>query len=356
MDEKRASEAAQENLDKLSKTIVLVGFGGYDKLQTWQKSVPVPEEGEILVEVKACGLNFAEISARQGLYFPRPTLPAVLGYECSGVVVKLGLGVTGPKVGARVICMSKSGLWSEYVTLPVDQCFEFPDEMSFEEAAAIPVNYLTAYFMLFDLANLRPNRSVLIHMAAGGVGFAAAQICQTVPNVTTFGTSSEHKHDAIKANGITHPIDYRTKDYKQEVLRIAPKGVDIVLDPLGGKDTKKGYELLKPMGKIIVFGGANFVIGEHRKIWNLAKNWFQMPSFHGMTLIKANKSVCGFHLGMLQEEKDLIKEGITALLEMFRAGKIKPKIDSVFPFEKFKLRRGFYWQWNDIGTFSLLPT
>ncbi|XP_077978057.1 synaptic vesicle membrane protein VAT-1 homolog isoform X2 [Glandiceps talaboti] len=342
------AEGSKTPQTHLSKTIVLVGYGGYDKLQTWQREIEDPKEGEILIEVKACGLNFAEIGARQGLYTPLPTLPLVMGLECSGIVLKLGKGVEEPKVGSRVVCMNNWGLWSEYVTLPAENCFAIPDEMTFEEAAAIPVNYLTAYLMLFDFGNLRPGKSVLIHMAAGGVGFAAAQLCKTVPKVTTYGTASQHKHDAIRENGITHPIDYRTQDYKEEILKIDPKGVDIVLDPLNGKDTTIGYQLLKPMGKIIVFG-------EHRSYWNLLKNWFRIPSFQGMNMMKDNRAVCGFHLGMLKNEKELISEAVHVLVQMFLDGKVKPHIDSVFPFEKVGEAMKRMHDRKNVGKIILVP-
>ncbi|XP_070565058.1 synaptic vesicle membrane protein VAT-1 homolog [Ptychodera flava] len=341
--------------DKLSKTIVLVEFGGYDKLRTWQRQIQEPKEGEVIVEVKACGLNFAEVSARQGLYQKLPQLPMVLGLECSGTIAKLGPGVTEPKVGTRVVCLKDWGLWTEYATIPARNCFPIPDEMTFEEAAAIPVNYITAYLMLFDFGNLRPGKSVLIHMAAGGVGFAAAQLCKTVPKVTTFGTASRHKHEAIMENGITHPIDYRTKDYKEEILKISPKGIDIVLDPLNGYDTTKGYQLLKPMGRIIVFGGANFVIGEHRSLWNLFKNWWNVPTYNGMKMMVDNKAVCGFHLGMLTDNYELIMEAMNALIEMYNEGKIKPKIDSIFPFEKIGDAMKRIHDRQNVGKIILVP-
>ncbi|XP_077978844.1 synaptic vesicle membrane protein VAT-1 homolog [Glandiceps talaboti] len=339
----------------MSKTIVLTGFSGFDKLQTLQYEIPQPKKGEVLVEVKACGLNFAEISARQGLYVPMPKLPLVMGLECAGVISKLGEGVTELTVGTRVACLHEWGLWSEYVTLPAENCFAIPDEMTFEEAAAIPVNYLTAYLMLFDFGNLRPGKSVLIHMAAGGVGFAAAQLCKTVPKVTTYGTASQHKHDAIRENGITHPIDYRTQDYKQEILKIDPKGVDIVLDPLSGKDTTKGYQLLKPMGKIITYGGANFINGERLHYWAMFKNWWNIPSFTGMKLMGHNKSISGFHVAKMTNEFELLANAFDTLMQMFKDGQIKPKIDSVFTFEKVADAMKKMYDRKNVGKIILVP-
>src|SRR5262252_7975292 len=138
-----------------------------------------------------------------------------------------------------------------------------PDDMTFEEAAAIPVNYVTAYHMLFRVGALRPRERVLVHMAAGGVGIAALQLCKTVEGVETFGTASASKHDVLREEGCTHPIDYRSVDYEAAVRDLTEgKGVDIVLDALGGRDWKKGFELLRPAGRLIAFGFANMSAGD----------------------------------------------------------------------------------------------
>ncbi|CAJ0935868.1 unnamed protein product [Ranitomeya imitator] len=160
-------------------------------------------------------------------------------------------------VGDKVMVLNRYGLWQELVTVPANHTFIMPEGMSFEEGAAFLINYITAYMIIFHFGNLRPKQSILIHMAAGGVGTAAIQLCKTVKDVTIFGTASASKHEALKENGVTHPIDYRTSDYVDEIRKISPKGVDIVLDPLGGSDTCKGYNLLKPMGKLVIYDCQN---------------------------------------------------------------------------------------------------
>ncbi|KAJ0060327.1 hypothetical protein NL108_010085, partial [Boleophthalmus pectinirostris] len=236
-------------------------------------------------------------------------------------------------VGDRVIVLGRSGIWQEVVVVPSNRAFIMPDQMSFEEGAALPINYLTAYLMLFEMANIKPGKSVLIHMAAGGVGIAATQLCQSVQDVTIFGTASASKHETIVQGGVTHPIDYRTKDYVEEVRKISPKGVDVVLDPLGGSDTQKGFNLLKPMGSIVVFGAANGVTGQKRNLIALAKLWYHQLSLSALKLMQSNKAVCGFHLGYLKDE-ELISETMAKMLELYGQGKIKPKIDSRFHFEE----------------------
>lgn len=347
---------AEDRSPMSCRALVLTGYGGYDKIKLQVKSLPKPElkSGEVLVRVKACGLNFAELMGRQGLYDPLPAPPVTMGMEGAGVVEAVGDGVEDKKVGDRVIVLARSGVWQELVVVSAERATLMPDEMSFEEGAALPINYLTAYLMLFEMANIKPGKSVLIHMAAGGVGIAATQLCQAVKDVTIFGTASASKHETIAQGGVTHPIDYRTKDYVEEVRKISPQGVDVVLDPLAGSDTQKGYNLLKPMGTIIVFGAANGVTGQKRNLFALAKLWYQQLSLSTLKLMQANKAVCGFHLGYLKDE-ELITKTMDKLLELYSQGKIKPKIDSCFHFEEVADAMRRMHERQNVGKVILLP-
>ncbi|KAM7387317.1 hypothetical protein PAMA_009778 [Pampus argenteus] len=317
------------------RALVLTGYGGYDKVKLQvKKGKPALKAGEVLVRVKACGLNFPDLMARQGLYDRLPSPPVTPGMECSGVVEAVGEEVTDRKVGDKVMVINRFGLWQEVAVVPAIHTFLIPDGMSFEEAAALPVNYISAYMMLFDFGNLRPNQSILVHAAAGGVGIAATQLCKTVKDVTVFGTASASKHETISEGGVTHPIDYRTKDYVEEVRKISPKGLDIILDPLGGSDTHKAYNLLKPMGKLITYGTANMLAGQKKNLLAVAKNWYHQFSIHTLSLIQGNKSVCGFHLGYLDGEMELISQAMNTVLDLYQQGKIKPRIDSTWHLEQ----------------------
>ncbi|XP_035689426.1 synaptic vesicle membrane protein VAT-1 homolog isoform X20 [Branchiostoma floridae] len=316
------------------RTIVLTGHGGYDKLSVQQKPQPKAGKGEVLVRVKAAGLNFSELMVRQGLHDRMTKPPVVLGMEAAGVIEELGEDVSGLEVGQNVICLAQTGMWREIVAVPATNVFIMPEEMSYEEGAAIPLSYLTAYFMLFDFGNLRPGKSLLVHIAAGGVGWAATQLAKTVDNVTIFGTASASKHDAIKENGVDHPIDYRTRDYAEEIKNISPKGVDVVLDPLGGADTSKGLQLLRPMGKIVTYGSANMVKGENRNLMKMAKTLWQSTSVSPVSLVKTNKAIAGFQLAHLTGEIELVRSAFQDILNMYKDGKIKPRIDSVWAFEQ----------------------
>ncbi|XP_036408561.1 synaptic vesicle membrane protein VAT-1 homolog [Megalops cyprinoides] len=351
-----ATEKAPEEEVFTYRSLVLSGHGGYDKVKLQvKKGKPAPKNGEVLVRVKACGLNFADLLGRQGLYDRLPSPPVTPGMECSGVIEALGEEVTDRKVGDKVLVLNRCGMWQEVVTVPASHTFIMPEGMGFEEGAALPVNYITAYMMLFDFGNLRPNQSVLVHMAAGGVGIAATQLCHTVKDVTVFGTASASKHEAISQGGVTHPIDYRTRDYVDEIRKISPKGLDIVLDPLGGSDTHKAFNLLKPMGKLITYGAANVLTGQRKNLLAVAKTWYNQFSINALSLMHANKSVCGYHLGYLDGEFELISQVMAKLLELYNQGKVKPRVDSTWHFEQVGDAMRRMQERNNIGKVILLP-
>ncbi|KAI7802960.1 synaptic vesicle membrane protein VAT-1 homolog [Triplophysa rosa] len=349
-----AAEKSSEEDAFSYRALVLTGYGGYDKVKLQvKKGKPALKSGEVMVRVKMCGLKFADLMARQGLYDRLPSPPVTPGMECSGIIEAVGEDVTDRKVGDKVLVLNRSGLWQEVVVVAATNTFLMPEGMSFEEAAALPVNYITAYLMLFDFGNLRPNQSVLVHMAAGGVGIAATQLCKTVNDVTVFGTASASKHEVIGQGGVTHPIDYRTRDYVEEIRKISPKGLDIVLDPLGGSDTNKGYNLLKPMGKLISYGAANMLSGQKKNLFAVAKTWYQQFSVHTLSLIQGNRSMCGFHLGYLDSETELIAQAMTAILDLHRQGKIKPRIDSTYHLEQVGDAMRRMQERNNIGKIIL---
>jgi NADPH:quinone reductase-like Zn-dependent oxidoreductase len=167
------------------RAVWITRHGGPEVLEVRETPDPEPGPGQVRVRVRAAGLNFAEVMARQGLYPDAPKPPCVVGYEAAGVVDAVGPGVSGPAVGQRVVALARFGAHAEAVCVPAEQTLALPEGTGFEEAAALPVNYLTAYHMLFRVACVRPGERVLVHMAAGGVGIAVLQLCRTVEGVVT---------------------------------------------------------------------------------------------------------------------------------------------------------------------------
>jgi synaptic vesicle membrane protein VAT-1 len=338
------------------RAVWITRSGGPEVLAVRETADPEPGPGEIRIRVRAAGLNFAEVMARQGLYPDAPKPPCVVGYEVAGVVDAAGAGASGPAVGSRVLALTRFGGHADTVCVPAAQALEMPDGMGFEEAAALPVNYLTAYHMLFRVANVRPRERVLVHMAAGGVGIAVLQLCRTVEDVATFGTASAGKHDVLREEGCTHPIDYRDTGYAAEITRLTGgEGVDIVLDPLGGGDWRKGMRLLRPAGRLVAYGFANMSSGERRSLVNIARQLVRVPWFTPLGLMDRNLGVAGVNMGHLWQELPMLREELDALAGLWRAGALRPRVDSVFPFTEAAQAHRRLTNRHNVGKVVLTP-
>jgi NADPH:quinone reductase-like Zn-dependent oxidoreductase len=338
------------------RALFITRHGGPEVLEVREVATPEPRAGELRVKVRAAGLNFSDVMARQGMYPDAPPPPCVVGYECAGVVDAVGDGVDAARVGERVIALVRFGAQAEYVCVPAPQALTMPAAMSFEEGAALPVVYVTAYHMLFRVSHLRPGMRVLVHMAGGGVGIAALQLFRTVPGVTTFGTASASKHDTIRAQGCDHPIDYRSADYAEEIRKLTDgKGVDLILDPLGGKDWKKGIGLLRPAGMLIAFGFANMNSGERRSFLHMAREGMQIPLFTPLSLMDTNRAVAGVNIGHLWSELDMLSDEMRALLALYTEGRVAPRIDAVVPFDRAAEAHGRLTGRQNVGKVVLTP-
>ncbi|XP_036950679.1 synaptic vesicle membrane protein VAT-1 homolog-like isoform X1 [Acanthopagrus latus] len=322
---------------KEMRAVILAGFGGLNKLRVSKKAMPELQGGEVKIRVKACGLNFLDLMVRQGNIDNPPKPPLVPGFECSGIIESVAENTTGFEIGDRVMAFVNYNAWAEVVCTPVDFVYKMPDEMTFAEAAAFSLNFVAAYMMLFEVANLREGMSVLVHSAGGGVGQAVAQLCSTVPNVTVFGIASCFKHAAIR-DSVTHLFD-RNADYMQEIKKISPDGVDIVLDCLCGENTGKGLTLLKPLGTYILYGASNMVTGETKSFFSFAKSWWQVEKVNPIKLYEENKVIAGFSLLNLlfkHGKCSLVKTVMDKLLCLYNQKKIKPVVDSLWALEEVK--------------------
>ena len=338
------------------KAIWIPKHGAPDVLEVRESEDPQPGAGEVRVRVRACGLNFAEVMARQGLYPDAPKPPMVVGYEVAGEIDAVGDGVPGDRVGKRVLAMIRFGGHADTVCVGDEQYFEMPASMSFEEGAALPVNYLTAYHMLFEVFRVRSGDHVLIHMAAGGVGTAVCQLCRGIEGVTTYGTASAKKHDYVRGHGCDHVIDYRSVDYVNAIHELtAGKGVDLVMDPLGGNDWKKGYSILRPAGMLIAFGWANMSVGNKRKLGRIIGELTSIPFYTPGKLMNDNKGVAGVNMGHMWDEVELLRREMDALVKLYTAGKIKPHVDQVFSFEQAAEAHRYLEQGKNVGKVVFKP-
>ena len=338
------------------KAVWIPKFGKPEVLEVRESEDPTPASGEVRIRVQAAGINFAEIMARQGLYQDAPPPPMVVGYDVSGVIDAVGERVDPTRVGQRVLAMTRFGGYADTVCMPSEQAYEMPESMSFEEGAALPVNYLTSYHMLFNVFRVRAGDRVLIHQAAGGVGTAACQLCRSIEGVTTYGTASKAKHDYVRENGCDHPIDYHSLDYADEVRRLTGgRGVDVVLDALGGTDWKKGYDLLRPGGMLVTFGWANMAKFGKRKMTHVVGQLAKMPWWTPIKLMHENKGVAGVNMGHLWEEHEMTRDAVTKLLQLYRDGAIKPRIDRSFPLEQASDAHAYIEAGQNVGKVLLTP-
>lgn len=308
--------------------------GGPEVLQVREAADPVPGEGEVRIRVAATGVNFADVLARMGLYPDAPPLPAVVGYEVAGTVDAVGAGVRDFREGDRVAALTRFGGYTDVICVPAMQVFPISPALSFQKAAAIPVNYLTAWIMLVHLGCVRTGDRVLVHAVAGGVGQAAVQICRW-RGAEVVGTASASKHARLRELGVAHCIDYRTQDFEAEVRRLYGKaGVDVALDAVGGESFKKSYRCLGSLGRMYVFGVSSFAPGRTRSVVAALRGLASMPRFSPIGMMNTNRGVHGVNLGHLWHRVDLLREMLRDVVARVDDGTFDPVVDQVFPFDR----------------------
>lgn len=337
------------------RQIVTRGSGGVGVLAIDEKPDLKPEKGQVVIRVKAAGLNFADILARQGLYPDGPRKPCVMGYEVSGIVEAVGEEVDQSLVGRPVIAMTRFGGQSEMVSVEPAQMFEKPDSLSFEQAAAIPVNYLTAHALLVVMGSLRKGESVLIHNAGGGVGLAALDIAKKI-GARTYGTASPAKHEFLRQRGLDQPIDYRTQDWLPILKQLTEgRGVDLVIDPIGGGHWKKSYRALRHTGRLGMFGVSTAAAAGLKGKLGMVRMAAQTPWFHPFRLMNGNKGVFGVNLGHLWHEREKVAEWTMDILDGVAEGWIRPFVGKAFPFEQASEAHAYIESRKNIGKVVLVP-
>jgi NADPH:quinone reductase-like Zn-dependent oxidoreductase len=342
------------------KAVVLTGTGGYDVLRVQERPDPPVGPGEVRIAVKAAGINFADTMARVGLYPDAPKPPCVLGYEVAGEVESVGEGVSDPQVGDRVVAGTRFGGQAELVTVPAGQALPLPDDLSFEQGAAFPVNYGTAYAALIMMGSLRKADRVLIHAAAGGVGISATQIARNT-GAEIFGTASASKHDAIRAQGVDHPIDYRSLDFEDEVMRITGgEGVDLVIDALGPTSFRKDYRLLRPGGRLVMYGLSEGSKEGRRDIPAMLKSLTAMPTatmpwWKSLMVMNENKGVFGLNMLKWWDTEGNLDRVVEPLMADLGAGRLQPVVAEAFPFERAGDAHQFIAERRNVGKVVLFP-
>jgi NADPH:quinone reductase-like Zn-dependent oxidoreductase len=337
------------------RQIWITKAGAPEVLQVREAPDPESQSGQVRIRVKAAGINFADLMARTGMYPDAPPIPCVVGYEVSGVIDQVGPNVSGLSVGDRVLAMPHFGGYSDTIVIPSTQVFRMPDKMSFEEGAALPVVYLTAHHMMLFVGNLRKDMRVLIHSAAGGVGLAAIDLARA-HGCEIFGTASPAKHGFLRERGCQHPLD-SGQDLTTQVRAIvgAKSGVDLVLDPVGGKSFTDSYRLLREAGRLVCFGVSSISSGKSRSIPSAINMFVRTPRYSPLQLMDDNKSVQGVNMGHLFSRIDLLRPQFEALIAMYERGEIRPFVDRSFPFAEAASAHHYLHDRKAKGKLLLIP-
>ncbi|GAB5533776.1 MAG: medium chain dehydrogenase/reductase family protein [Rubricoccaceae bacterium] len=335
--------------------------GGPEVLEVRDAPDPKPGPGEVQIAVEAAGINFADILARQGIYPDAPPLPAVVGYEVAGAVAAVGGGVTSVSVGDPVIGLTRFGGYSSQLVVPESGVFPRPDGMTPETGAAIPVTYLTAFQMMIVMGSVRHARElggrrvrVLVHGASGGVGTACADLGKTY-GAELFGTASAGKHDYVRERGYHHAIDYRQPDWPERVMSLTDgEGVDLVLDPIGGKHWAKSLSVLAPSGRMVVYGISSATGGGKL---GLLKVMAGVPwtKFNPIRLMNENQGVMGVNLGHLWHAQDRVAGWARAILGLYERGDVRPHVDRVFSFDEAADAHRYIEERKNTGKVLLRP-
>ena len=342
------------------RAVVITRHGGPEVLKVAERPDPPVGSGEVRVEVRAAGINFADLMARSGVYPDAPKPPCVIGYEVAGVVESVGEGVDSVEVGDRVLAGTRFGGYAELVSVDAEQTRPLPDVISFEQGAAFPVNYGTAYAGVVIMGGLRQGDRLLIHAAAGGVGIAATQIARNI-GAEVLGTASAAKHEAIRAQGVEHTIDYRTQDFLDEVMRLTGgEGVDVVMDAVGPSSFRRSYKALRQGGRLIMFGLSEVQTGERRNIPAVLKGLATMPLatmpwWKSLSMMSENKGIFGLNMLHWWDREGDIQRMIEPLMDDLAAGRLEPVVAERFPFDRAGEAHQYIADAQNVGKVLLVP-
>jgi NADPH:quinone reductase-like Zn-dependent oxidoreductase len=331
-------------------SVVITKHGGPEVLQV--REGPDPERigpSDVRIAVAASGVNFADVMARIGVYPDAPKPPCVVGYEVAGTVLEYGDAVRGLIHGQRVMAGTQFGGYASQVVAPASDVVALPERLTFEQGAAIPVNYSTAWAALIAYGNLQPGERVLIHAAAGGVGIAATQIARRA-GAEVWGTASPSKHRRIYELGVQHPLDYTHDGWE---IGLPP--FDLVLDALGGRSFRTSYDLLRPGGRLVAAGASAVVSGEKRNPISALRTVMRMPRFNLMKQMSDSKAVIGLNMLTLWKDRRSLERWITPLTELLEDGTVEPVIGGDFSFQRAADAHRMLGERRNVGKVVLVP-
>ncbi|MCU0452621.1 MAG: NADPH:quinone oxidoreductase family protein [Bacteroidetes bacterium] len=317
------------------RAAVITRFGPPEVLQFRDLPSPSLMPGGVRVRVHAIGLNFADVMARLGVYPSIPKPPFVPGIEFTGEVVEIAPGVRSVRRGDRVMGFSRQGAYAEEVCVPAGFVRRVPDGMSDHEAAAFTVTYLSAYHGLRTLARVARGETVVVHAAAGGVGTAALQLLKHWGARSIATASTEEKLAVARAHGADETLLAGNGRIERRLRELTGgRGVDVVLDSVGGSLYRDSWRSLATMGRYVLFGFASVTGRRRLGRWKLLKEILATPLVFPPTLPSRNISLMGFNLYFLAERSEYLQSAAAELLKLWKKGAIKPFIGRVVPFDE----------------------
>jgi NADPH:quinone reductase-like Zn-dependent oxidoreductase len=331
------------------RAVVITKHGGPEVLEVQERPDPPLGPGGVRIAVAASGVNFADVMARVGIYPDAPKPPCVIGYEVAGTILELGEGVEGLSRGQRVMGSTKFDGYASQAVVPAGDVVPLPDELTFEQGAAIPVNYGTAWAGLVGYGNLQPGERVLIHSAGGGVGIAATQIAKR-HGAEVYGTASPAKHARIAELGVDHALDYTQNGWETGLPKF-----DLIMDAVGGKSFRRSYSLLRPGGRLVAFGASAALSGERRNLVAGIGTLLRMPRFNMVKQMSESKAVIGLNMLSLWKDRQTLRPWIGPLREMLADGTVQPVVAGDFSFEDAGEGHRMISERRNLGKVVLVP-
>jgi NADPH:quinone reductase-like Zn-dependent oxidoreductase len=298
-------------------------------------NINAPGPDEVHVRVLAAGVNFADLLMRAGLYGTVPPMPYSPGFEIAGEVVCVGSAVSEWKEGDKAVAIARYGGYTHDLVLPANQLFPYPDMLAPEQAAAVPVVFLTAWVCLFQTGNVIPGETALILGAGGGVGTAAVQLAKR-HGLSVVGTAGENRKRkfVVEELGAEACFDSRGEWERDVQDLVGPRGVNIALDPVGGKATVSCKRLLAPLGRIVFYGMSEAMPGRKRSWPAAALAWMKTPRLHPLSLVQPNIGVFGVHLLHLQEKETILRPAMEQIFDGVAKGELRTVLDRTFPLNR----------------------
>ncbi len=320
------------------KKVVIHKPGGYRQLAVEDHPDPQPAAGEVLLEVQAAGVNFADCFTRMGLYASAKHYvgyPITPGFEVAGTVIGTGSDIDDLATGTAVLAVTRFNGYANRLIVPRQQVFRLPATLTPVEAAGLPAAALTAWFALFELAHVRAGNSLLVHSAAGGVGSMLVQMGKIAGCRVTAVVGATHKVERVLQLGADAVIDKSAQDLWIEARRIAPTGFDVILDANGVTTLRNSYAHLAPVGKLVVYG-FHGMLRTRNGVPNrlrLLLGYLRTPRFSPFDLTTHNRSILGFNLSYLFDRQDILQHGIGEILDWVENGRLHLADVTTYPLE-----------------------